>query len=42
MTSPDTAPTTRIIRLVGVYDADSTVHGELAYWVGPEIRTMAP
>ena len=25
---------TRIIRLVGVYDADSTVRGELAYWLG--------
>ena len=34
MSSSDPAPTQRIIRLVGVYDADSTVRGELAYWVG--------
>ena len=34
MSSPDAAPTQRIVRLVGVYDADSTMRGELAYWVG--------
>ena len=27
----------RIERLVGVYDADSTVRGELAYWIGARI-----
>lgn len=37
MSSPDAAPTQRIIRLVGVYDADSTVRGELAYWVGARL-----
>jgi len=37
MSSPDAAPTQRIIRLVGVYDADSTMRGELAYWVGARL-----
>ena len=37
MSSPDPAPTQRIIRLVGVYDADSTVRGELAYWVSARL-----
>jgi hypothetical protein len=41
MSSPDAAPshdpTTQIVRLVGVYDADSTVRGELAYWVGARL-----
>ena len=27
----------RIVRLVGVYDADSTLRGELAYWVGARL-----
>ena len=27
----------RIRRLVGVYDADSTLRGELAYWVGARL-----
>lgn len=27
----------RIIRLVGVYDADSTIRGELAYWIGARL-----
>ncbi len=27
----------RIIRLVGVYDADGTLRGELAYWVGARL-----
>ena len=27
----------RIVRLVGVYDADGTVRGELAYWVGARL-----
>lgn len=27
----------RIIRLVGVYDADGTLRGEVAYWVGARL-----
>jgi hypothetical protein len=27
----------RITRLVGVYDADSTMRGELAYWIGARL-----
>lgn len=26
-----------IVRLVGVYDADSTVRGEVAYWIGARL-----
>lgn len=37
MSTPDPAPASRIIRLVGVYDADSTLRGELAYWVGARL-----
>jgi hypothetical protein len=37
MSSSDAAPAQRIIRLVGVYDADSTLRGELAYWVGARL-----
>jgi hypothetical protein len=37
MSSPDAAPTQVIMRLVGVYDADSTLRGELAYWVGARL-----
>jgi len=37
MSSPDAAPTQRIVRLVGVYDADSTFRGELSYWVGARL-----
>ncbi len=37
MSANDPAPTQRIVRLVGVYDADSTVRGELAYWVGARL-----
>jgi hypothetical protein len=37
MSSPDAASTQRIMRLVGVYDADSTLRGELAYWVGARL-----
>lgn len=29
--------TQRIVRLVGVYDADSSLRGELAYWVGARL-----
>ncbi len=27
----------RIVRFVGVYDADSTLRGELAYWIGARL-----
>ena len=37
MSSPDAAPTQQIVRLVGVYDADGTMRGELAYWVGARL-----
>jgi hypothetical protein len=37
MSSSDAAPTSTIIGLVGVYDADSTLRGELAYWVGARL-----
>ena len=34
MSTSDTTPTDRLVRLVGVYDADGTPWGEVAYWVG--------
>jgi hypothetical protein len=37
MTLPHAALNQRIIRLVGVYDADSTLRGEVAYWVGARL-----
>jgi len=37
MSASDAAPTQRIARLVGVYDADSTLRGELSYWVGARL-----
>ena len=37
MNSRDASPTQRIVRLVGVYDADSTMRGEFAYWVGARL-----
>jgi hypothetical protein len=30
-------PTREIVRLVGVYDADSTLRGELSYWIGARL-----
>lgn len=27
----------RVVRLIGVYDADGTLRGELAYWVGARL-----
>jgi hypothetical protein len=27
----------RVVRLVGVYDADGTPRGEIAYWVGARL-----
>jgi hypothetical protein len=37
MTSASSAPAQRVVRLVGVYDADSSLHGELAYWIGARL-----
>ncbi len=37
MNSSDAATTRQIVRLVGVYDADGTMRGELAYWVGARL-----
>ena len=37
MSSSGAAPSRQIVRLVGVYDADSTLRGELAYWVGARL-----
>ena len=37
MSFPNIAPSDRIVRLVGVYDADSSLRGELAYWVGARL-----
>jgi hypothetical protein len=31
------APPARIRRLIGVYNADGTVRGELAYWIGARL-----
>jgi hypothetical protein len=36
MTDPD-SPTSHITRLVGVYDAEGTLRGELAYWIGARL-----
>ncbi len=35
MTNPDSRSS--ITRLIGVYDADGTLRGELAYWVGARL-----
>ena len=37
MTSSDPSPAQRITRLIGVYDADGTVRGELTYWLGARL-----
>jgi hypothetical protein len=37
MSHSEPAPLPRIVRLVGVYDADSTLRGELSYWVGARL-----
>ncbi len=37
MTLGDAAHAGRILRLVGVYDADGTWRGELAYWIGARL-----
>lgn len=33
----DSEPLRQIVRLIGVYDADGTIRGELAYWVGARL-----
>jgi len=33
----DAVVVTRIVRLIGVYDADGTLRGELAYWIGARL-----
>lgn len=33
----DTGTSSRLVRLVGVYDADHTLRGELAYWIGARL-----
>ncbi len=37
MTAPGGVPTRQVTRLVGVYDADGTLRGELAYWIGARL-----
>jgi hypothetical protein len=37
MTASDDTPPRRVTRLVGVYDADGTLRGELAYWIGARL-----
>jgi len=38
MSSPaDDAPPSTIVRLVGVYDADGTLRGEVTYWIGARL-----
>jgi hypothetical protein len=37
MSTSDNESSKRIVRLVGVYDADSTLRGELGYWIGARL-----
>ena len=37
MSNVEPSPEGRIVRLIGVYDADGTLRGELAYWVGARL-----
>lgn len=37
MTSSNVAAAGRIVRLVGVYDAHSTLRGEVSYWIGARL-----
>lgn len=37
MTDPESPTTRHITRLVGVYDAEGTLRGELAYWIGARL-----
>lgn len=37
MTDPESPATRHITRLLGVYDAEGTLRGELAYWIGARL-----
>ena len=37
MASSDTTTSQQIVRLIGVYDANGTLSGELAYWIGARL-----
>jgi hypothetical protein len=37
VTNSEVTPTASITRLIGVYDADHTLRGEVAYWVGARL-----
>lgn len=37
MSSSSAPRAERIVRLIGVYDADSTIQGEVAYWIGARL-----
>jgi len=37
MTASNASPSQHIVRLVGVYDADGTLRGEVSYWVGARL-----
>jgi hypothetical protein len=37
MTSSDLTPLQTIVRLIGVYDADHTLVGEVSYWIGARL-----
>lgn len=37
MSSSEGPTVEHIIRLIGVYDADSTIRGEVAYWIGARL-----
>jgi hypothetical protein len=37
MTNPDQSHPRHITRLVGVYDAEGTLRGELSYWIGARL-----
>ncbi|MEY4229515.1 MAG: hypothetical protein RLZZ362_364 [Actinomycetota bacterium] len=37
MSTSETSASRRINRLVGVYDADGTLRGEVAYWIGARL-----
>ena len=33
----DQMPTERVIKIIGVYDADGSIRGELSYWIGARL-----
>jgi hypothetical protein len=37
MNTPDPTASRDVVRLVGVYDADGTLRGEVAYWIGARL-----